>query len=103
MEVRYYEEERFLCVELFRDSDGLVFQSIANELSETFNVEWKIKLDGLDQRYWDFEYKGIILTLHLEHYLGINIHIAKATTNTEIAAQVLKEIGDHFKDWRAKS
>jgi len=99
VEVRYFEEERFLCVDLFRDSDWLVFESIANELSKTFRVNWKIKLDGLDQIYWDFEYKSIVLTLHLEHYLGISIYGERAETNTEFATQVLREIGNHFKDW----
>ena len=77
MEIRYYEEERFLCVDLLRDSNWLVFESIANELSETFKVEWKAKLDGLDQRYWNFEYRGIILNLHLEHYLGTSIYVGR--------------------------
>ena len=99
MDARYYEEERFLCVELFKDSDWPVFEAIGKELSEKFKVEWKVQLDGFDQRYWDFEYSGIVLTLHLEHYLGISIYIEKAKTDTDVAAQALKEIGDHFKDW----
>ena len=59
MDVRYYDEERFVNAELFRDSDGAIFRLIANELTKTFDVQWKAKIDGLDQRYWDFEYKGI--------------------------------------------
>jgi hypothetical protein len=99
MLVRYYEDEKFISAELLRDSDGFVFQLIANELNEVFNVQWKTKLDGFDQRYWDFEFKGITLTLHLEHYLGISIHVKKTEMGIESARQVLEEIGDYFKTW----
>ena len=99
MEVRYYEEDKRLNADLYRDSDGAIFRLIADELAEAFNVQWKAKLDGFDQRYWDFEYKGVTLTLHLEHYLGISIFIEKSKTNTENAKQILEEIGNHFKDW----
>ena len=41
MDVRYYEDERSISAELFRDSDGSVFQLIAYELTAFFNVQWK--------------------------------------------------------------
>ncbi len=103
MNVRYYEDERFINAELFRDSDRSIFQSIANELSEAFNVRWKAKVDGLDQRYWDFEFKGTTLTLHLEHFLGISIFVEKSDTDSESAKRVLEEIGNYFKFWDPSS
>lgn len=103
MDVRYYEDERSISAELFRDSDGSVFQLIADELTEFFNVQWKTKLDGFDQRYWDFEFKRITLTLHLEHYLGISVFVKKPEMDMESARQVLEEIGDYFKSWNASS
>ncbi len=99
MHVRYYEDEKFINAELFRDSDGSVFQSIANELSAVFNIRWITKIDGLDQRYWDFEFKGTILILHLEHYLGISIYVQKSEMDIESARQILGKIGYHFKSW----
>ena len=99
MDVRYYEDERFITAELFRGSDGPVFELIANQLAEIFNVKWKNKLDGLDQRYWDFEFEGITLTLHLEHFLGISIYIEKSGVDIKNAKQVLEEIGSYFKVW----
>jgi len=99
MDVRYYEVERSINAELFRDSDGLIFELIANQLSEVFKVQWKTKLDGLDQRYWDFEFKGVTLTLHLEHFLGISILIERSVIDVENAKQVLEEIGNYFKVW----
>jgi hypothetical protein len=99
MDVRYYEEARFFSAELLRDSDGSVFQLIADELTKVFNIQWKAKLDGFDQRYWDFEYKGITLSLHLEHFLGIGIFVKKPETDFRNAKQILEEIGEHFKTW----
>ena len=99
MDVRYYEGERSINAELFRNSDELIFELIANQLAEVFKVQWKTKLDGLDQRYWDFEFKGATLTLHLEHFLGISLFIEKSTKDVENAKQVLEEIGNYFKVW----
>ena len=99
MNVRYYEEKGFIYAELSRDPDGLVFESIANQLTEVFNVEWKTKLNGFDQRYWDFEFKGTALTLHLEHILGTSILIEKSRVDIENAKRVLEEIGSYFKVW----
>jgi hypothetical protein len=104
MDVKYYENERTISAELFRDSDGAVFQVIADELTEVFNVKWKTKLDGFDQRYWDFGFKGITtLTLHLEHYLGISIFVKKPEMDRESAKQILEEIGDYFKTWNPRN
>ena len=99
MDVRYHEEARFFSAELLRDSNGSVFQLIADELTEAFNVQWKAKLNGFDQRYWDFEYKGIILSLQLEHFLGISIFVKKPETNLKNAKKILEEFGEHFKAW----
>ena len=103
MDVRYYEEGRFFSAELLRDSNGSVFHLIADELTEVFDIHWKAKLDGFDQRYWDFEYKGIILSLHLEHFLGISIFVKKPETNMKNAKKTLEEIGEHFKTWNPGS
>jgi hypothetical protein len=99
MDVKYYEEERFKNADLFRNSDGSVFELVANQLTEVFKVQWKTKLDSFDQRYWDFECKGTTLTLHLEHILGISIFIEKSGVDVEKAKRVLEEIADHFKVW----
>ena len=99
MDVRYYEEARMFSAALFRDCDGSVFQLIADELTEEFDIEWKAKLDGFDQRFWDFEYKGIILSLHLEDILGISIFVKKPNMNMKNAKKTLEEIGEHFKTW----
>jgi hypothetical protein len=103
MNVRYYEEERIFGAELIRESNGAVFQLIADELTEVFNIQWKAKLDGFDQRYWDFEYKAVTLSLHFEHFLGISIFVKKPETNIRNAKKILEEIGEHFQTWNPSS
>jgi len=99
MKVRIYEDEKFINLELSGDSNWFLFQMVANELVETFEIQWKTQADGLDQRYWEFEYRGIILTLHLEHYLGISIFADKSKNQLEKARQILCEIESHFTEW----
>jgi len=93
------EDDKFINLDLSGDSDRNLFQVIANELSNTFNVQWKTQADGLDQRYWDFEMQGTTLTLHLEHYLGISIFADKNKTDYEKAKRVLMELETFFKTW----
>jgi hypothetical protein len=99
MKVRNHEDEKFINLDLFEDSDWTLFQMIANELVETFKIQWKTQADGLDQRYWNFEYKGVTLTLHLEHYFGISIFAERSKNHLEKARQVLSEITSHFAEW----
>ena len=51
------------------------FKLISNILETKLNIRFSEKDNGLDQKYWDFEYKDNILTLHQEHYLGVLIFI----------------------------
>jgi hypothetical protein len=97
MKIKYYEDEKSIGIKLSTKSDKPIFEFIANDLSDSFNTRWISKVDGFDQRYWGFEIRGAILTLHFEHYLGISIFANKSMVNVESAKQVLKEIGDHFK------
>ena len=99
MEIRYYESKTSINAELYRDSDGKVFGMIADELTKNFKVKWIEKIYGFDQRYWDFKFKGILLTLHLEHYLGIMIYDDKTHSDVKKATELLHELGDYFKTW----
>ena len=101
MNVSSSEDDNFINLDLSGDSDNLLFQMIADELSGTFKVQWKVQADGLDQRYWDFEIQEITLTLHLEHYLGISIFADKTKTDTEKAKRVLLELETFFKTWNS--
>jgi hypothetical protein len=54
-------------------ADWKLFEEVAHLLEQGLGGCWKKKLDGLDQRYWDLLVNEHILTLHLEHYLGISV------------------------------
>lgn len=47
------------------------------------------RIDGVDQRYWDMEIGGRIVTLHLEHYLGICLFAAERA-----ADEIVRGIGN---------
>lgn len=47
------------------------FEKVAEILESELGGSWVEKTDGVDQRYWDLQIKDELLTLHLEHYLGI--------------------------------
>jgi hypothetical protein len=48
-----------------------LFEKVAETLESELGGSWVEKTDGIDQRYWDLQIEGELLTLHLEHYLGI--------------------------------
>ncbi len=99
MNIRFYEDEKHINLDLSDESNWSLFELIAKELTNRFNVQWKSQTDGLDQRYWDFEVNGIILTLHLEHYLGIVIFADKTKTDIDKAKIILQELENHFNIW----
>ena len=72
-------------------SDWRLFEKVARLIVKRFKGRFLEKLDGLDQRYWDIEIKGEILTLHLEHYLGITL-FARGKESDEL----VKAIGDYL-------
>ena len=58
-------------------SDSELLNRIGTIIHNEFNGEWLLKANGLDQCYWDIKIESSVLTLHLEHYLGIMIFPAE--------------------------
>ena len=56
------------------DSD-LLFRKLADRLKNVFNAKIIEKVEGVDQRYWDFDVDGTIVVLHSDPMAGISIHI----------------------------
>lgn len=73
MEIKYNSENGKFEANLSEDSDWNLFNRIADLIANEFNAYWIEKVDGLDNRYWNIAIESIILTLHLEHYLGISL------------------------------
>ena len=61
------------------------FYTVADVLSNNFNLTFSNKLNEFDTLYWDFEYKGSELVLHYNIYLGISIFpkAFKSATETD--------------------
>jgi hypothetical protein len=55
------------------------------------------RLDGLDQRYWDFEKDGVVIVLHSEHYLGISIFPAELSNASQKDVDLVMEIFEFLK------
>lgn len=53
------------------ESSWTLFEKIADALENELNGIWTGKVNGIDQRYWDLQIENKVITLHLEHYLGI--------------------------------
>ena len=53
------------------ESNWTLFDKIADALETELRGTWVEKADGFDQRYWDLKIEEEVLTLHLDHYLGI--------------------------------
>lgn len=73
-------------------SDRDLFRSTANSLESLVPGRWTEKLDGLDQKYWDYEANGGKVTLHLEHYMGISIFPTDGADADSSSTQLLEEV-----------
>ncbi len=62
-------------IQISDDGDGTLFALLAGVLATHLRGTWVTKLDGFDQRYWDLKTPTAMLTLHLEHYLGISLYV----------------------------
>ena len=70
-----------------------LFESIAHTIESHFGGRWVRQLDGIEQRYWDLEINGVVLTLHLEHYLGISLLPASGFSDMAMATSLVEAIG----------
>ena len=65
---------RYPQIEISPEPDWSLFDQIGGLMTSGLRGRWSERLDGPDQRYWDFEEGGGRVTLHLEHDLGIALY-----------------------------
>ncbi|WP_231652375.1 hypothetical protein [Pseudomonas californiensis] len=70
-------------------SDWTLFNAIAAVMERELGGEWVVQADGLDQRYWDLAVDGGVITLHLEHYLGIMLLVENEPANPGLDAELI--------------
>ncbi len=84
---------------LTSDSDNDTFYKIARIIESDLGLHFKERISGIDQWYWDFEFKGVVFTLHQELYLGIEIFAEEQ--NIENIIDLSKELEKEIKKyWR---
>lgn len=73
-------------------ADWRLFGDLAARLRDHFDGEWLAQLDGLDQRYWDLRVGRAVVTLHLEHHLGISLFPAQDESDREASVELVRRI-----------
>ncbi|MFC1524172.1 DUF3630 family protein [Thermodesulfobacteriota bacterium] len=85
-----------LSIELAESDSNILFKKFAKRLVSEFNAEIVEKLDGLDQRYWDFGVSGTIVVLHSDNYMGISVHVENGT-NDNLLRQIATDLINNLK------
>ena len=59
--------------ELRLSGDADRFRAIADDVQKKLKGEWRERVDGMDESYWDLEVGGQTITVHRQHYLGVSV------------------------------
>jgi len=89
----YKDASSRLSVVLSDLDSNILFRKFADRLTTEFNAKILEKLDGLDQRYWDFDVNGTIVVLHSDAMAGISIYVEDGSNDDllrKIAENLLK-------------
>ncbi|MDO8774742.1 MAG: hypothetical protein Q7K57_39765 [Burkholderiaceae bacterium] len=86
---------------IFDDSNWPLFKEIAGVIEREFHGTWLEKIGGLDQSYWDLKIGNAVLTLHLEHYLGIMLFPSAKTPDKPAADSLLMQIHEFLSTYEA--
>jgi hypothetical protein len=75
------------------DPDWVQFEQFVHRISRETSAQCTERIDGIDARYWDFRIDGKIVTLHLQHYLGISVFGANPEADEAVqkVANLLKK------------
>ena len=91
MNILYSEKHEQFEVAISHDADWMLFNGVADAILTKFRGKLVEALDGLDERYWDIEIGGSIVTLHLQHYLGISLFAENKEAN-----DLIRKVGEYL-------
>ena len=80
-------------IALSEESDWQRFEELADAIQRACGGTWTVRLDGPDQRYWDLAVGNALVTLHLEHSLGISLFAARDAPDREASVRLVGRIG----------
>jgi hypothetical protein len=92
MKLEYRTKDERLEITISEEPNWRLFNGVADAIIRKFGGKLIEHLDGLEQRYWDIEIKGVVVTLHLENYTGISLFAQSETANN-----VIREIGRYLE------
>jgi len=69
----YLDASGRLSIEL--DNDDRQFNLYASRLKNKIKARLIQRLDGPDQRYWDFDVDGVKVVLHSDVFAGVSLHV----------------------------
>ena len=73
MNITIQHSDRGREIGLSEVADWALLGEIADALSTEIGESWVERLDGLEERYWDLRIGDAVVTLHLQHYVGIKL------------------------------
>jgi hypothetical protein len=82
---------------LTSDPSWRLFDLIVQLIEQRFEGYWTVHLDGVEQRYWDVMIRGVLLTLHLDHYMGITLSLAPGTVGSTPGSSLLETIATYLR------
>jgi hypothetical protein len=99
--LRLRQDSGRLELRIFDDLNWPLFHEVAEVIEREFFGTWLKKIDGLDQAYWDLRIGNSVLTLHLEHFLGIMLYPSTETPNKADADFQLMQIHKFLSTYEA--
>ncbi len=90
----YKDASNRLSIDLSDLDSDVLFRKYVDRMKDEFDGNLVDKLDGLDQRYWDFDIGGTIVVLHSDSMAGISIHVEDGTNDVllrKIASALIKD------------
>jgi hypothetical protein len=63
--------------------DANEFDGFASQMTSRFGAPTE-RLDGLDQRYWDFSVGQVTMVLHGDAMAGISLHVEDGTQDEQL-------------------
>jgi len=79
------------------EPDSELFKSLSDRLRAEFKAELIDRVEDLDSKYSDFKIKDVILTLHLQNYIGITLFTTDQNNSTEKANLLAEKVGFKLK------
>jgi hypothetical protein len=91
VKVEYITQNQRLEVALSDESDGRLFNGVAEAILRKFRGRLKTRVEAITDTYWDIEIAGQVITLHMD-WTGISLF----AENHEVS-DLIREIGSYLE------